>query len=245
MHLTADFSLSRLIKDYIEEIFNIRDVSPENRKKLWKYYFEKLSGGVEKGFTFDDKEMAKSLKMSVAEFSAFKETSFKSALENLLTTDGKLTAWKDFKEQAYQVDADYNQRYLETEYHQTIANAQAAAKWQDFQETKDLYPNLMFITVGDDRVRPEHEVLNGIIMPIDDPFWNSYYPPLDWGCRCSVEPSDAEPKGEIKGGYQPKLEFDNNPGKTGEIFGESAYQQNLTEAEIKEAKENLKDWLTE
>ena len=36
----------------------------------------------------------------------------------------------------------------------------------DFQQNKEIYPNLMFITVGDDRVRPEHEVLNGVIKPL-------------------------------------------------------------------------------
>lgn len=243
--VTADFSLSRLIKEYLDEIFRSRNVSEENRKKLWEYYYNKFSGGLEIGFTYDDQELLKELKMSLAEFSAFKEASFKNLLQNSLIKEDRLISWQEFKKLAYQIDAEYNFRYLEVEYNQTIANAQSAAKWKDFEETKDLYPNLKFLTVGDGRVRPEHEILNGIIKPIDDPFWSSYYPPLDWGCRCSVMQTDEEPEGELKGGFQTKIEFENNPAKTGKIFGETSYKNNLTDAEIILTEERLNKWLEE
>ena len=28
--------------------------------------------------------------------------------------------------------------------------------------------------------------LHGVTLPPDDPFWNEYYPPLGWNCRCTV-----------------------------------------------------------
>ncbi len=45
---------------------------------------------------------------------------------------------------------------------------------------------------------------------------------MDWGCRCDLEQTDEEPT-DIKGGLQLKIEFQNNPGKTGRIFGSSVY----------------------
>lgn len=169
-----------------------------------------------------DEPLAKALKQNIAEFSAFKETSFRKTLEDLLTTDGKLTPKSEFLKQAYKVSGDYNHRWLETEYHQTIANAQSAEKWKDFEANADLYPNLKLVTVRDARVRPEHKVLDGVIRPINDPFWDTHMPPMDWGCRCSVEQTDEEPT-EVKGGIQMKMEFQNNPAKTGKIFNGSAY----------------------
>ena len=60
-----------------------------------------------------------------------------------------------------------------------------AAKWERFAQDGDRY-NLQYRTIGDDRVREEHAGLDGITLPIDDPFWHTYYPPNGWNCRCTV-----------------------------------------------------------
>src|SRR5690606_11243237 len=142
------------------------------------------------------------------------------------------------------VSGDYNAKWLETEYHQTVANANMAAKWKDFENNVDLYPNVKLVSVRDARVRPEHKVLDGTIRPYNDPFWNIYTPPLDWGCRCHVEQTDEEPT-EVKGGIQTKIEFENNPATSGKIFGSSGYESRLNKKEIAEAKENVNKWLEE
>lgn len=237
--------MSRLIERYIEDLFNDKNVSFVNRKALWEYYNDKLSKAVDvgwnNGFEIDDKELVDSLKNSIAEFSAFKETSFKKNLEELLTKDGKLTPKNEFLKDAYKVSGDYNHRWLQTEYHETIAGANMAAKMKDYEQNIDLYPNLKLVSVRDARVRPEHKVLNGTIRPFNDPFWNDHTPPLDWGCRCDLEQTDEEVT-EVKGGIQTKIEFANNPAKTGKIFGGSAYEENLNDEEIKEAKANTEKW---
>lgn len=92
-----------------------------------------------------------------------------------------------------------------------------AEKWERLQETKDLFPNLEFRTVGDDRVRDEHERLNGIIKPIDDDFWSRYYPPLDWRCRCDVV-ATAEDADDKLPEDLPNVKFKGNVGKDKEIF---------------------------
>jgi SPP1 gp7 family putative phage head morphogenesis protein len=43
-----------------------------------------------------------------------------------------------------------------------------------------------YVTVGDDRVREEHEELDGIIRKKDDPIWNTIWAPNGWNCRCQV-----------------------------------------------------------
>lgn len=45
-----------------------------------------------------------------------------------------------------------------------------------------------YVTVGDDRVRDSHAPLDGTTLPKDDPFWQRFYPPNGWNCRCQLIP---------------------------------------------------------
>ncbi len=75
--------------------------------------------------------------------------------------------------------------------------ARAQAKWEEQQKDKDVMPYLMYQTLGDNRVRPSHNALNGKILKIDDPFWKKHYPPWDFGCRCTVIQLDEETAKEL------------------------------------------------
>jgi SPP1 gp7 family putative phage head morphogenesis protein len=68
------------------------------------------------------------------------------------------------------------------------------------QATKDELPYLMYNAMEDDRVRPEHAALDGLVLPVDDPFWAQHTPPWDWGCRCWRTQVSAPEYGRIKAG---------------------------------------------
>ena len=46
--------------------------------------------------------------------------------------------------------------------------------------------NLQYRTQRDEKVRPEHAALDRVTLPMSDPFWEEYYPPNGWNCRCTV-----------------------------------------------------------
>lgn len=54
-----------------------------------------------------------------------------------------------------------------------------------------------YVTVGDDRVRPNHAAMDGVRMPKDAAIWQTWYPPCGWACRCQViaiyEPEELRP----------------------------------------------------
>ena len=219
-------------------MFDERGISDAQKEKLWKYYFNKFIKGVDVGYEPQlenyDPALAHRLKYNVAEFSAFKETSFRKELEGMLTKNGKILPWSKFKEKAFAVSEDYNKRWLKTEYHQTVATANMAGKWKDFEANQDLYPNLEYVDAGDSRVREKHHEWDGTILPINHPWWQTHYPPNDWGCRCNAVQTDAEPIVKIPAG-DAKKGFNNNAGTTGQIFKDPAYKEGLTVKEIDEA----------
>ena len=65
------------------------------------------------------------------------------------------------------------------------ASAEMAGKWESFLRDGDRY-YLQYRTAGDGRVRPEHAALHGVTLPMTDSFWEEFYPPNGWNCRCTV-----------------------------------------------------------
>ncbi|MDR2652063.1 MAG: minor capsid protein [Prevotellaceae bacterium] len=104
----------------------------------------------------------------------------------LLTADtGEVKSFEKFFQDVQKINEAYNRRYLEAEYGFAVHSAQMAVRWNDYEQDGDAY-NLQYRTAGDDRVRADHAALNGTTLPMNDPFWTSYTPPLDWGCRCTI-----------------------------------------------------------
>lgn len=107
------------------------------------------------------------------------------AFPSLLDENGDRKPFEHFLNDVQKIDSTYNSNYLHAEYNFVQASAQMAAKWERFAEDGDRY-NLQYRTAGDGKVRPEHAALNGVTLPPSDPFWEEYYPPNGWNCRCTV-----------------------------------------------------------
>lgn len=107
------------------------------------------------------------------------------AFPSLLDENGNRKPFNQFLNDVQAIDSTYNKAYLSAEYNHAQAAAEMAAKWEDFEEDGDEY-NLQYRTAGDDKVRPEHAALHGVTLPMSDPFWDEYYPPNGWNCRCTV-----------------------------------------------------------
>lgn len=107
------------------------------------------------------------------------------AFPSLIDENGNRKPFEQFLNEVQSIDSTYNSNYLRAEYNFVQASAEMAAKWERFMQDGDRY-YLQYRTAGDDKVRPEHAALNGVTLPPSDPFWEEFYPPNGWNCRCTV-----------------------------------------------------------
>ncbi|MDO4576461.1 MAG: phage minor head protein, partial [Planctomycetia bacterium] len=98
-----------------------------------------------------------------------------------------------------------------------------ASSWHSSQNTPALQSLLWgfeYWAAGDARTRPTHDAQDGVTAEVDSPFWNHWYPPNGYNCRCSAIPLYDEPttKKTPRWDLQPDKGFDFNPGKNGPFF---------------------------
>ncbi|WP_457571296.1 phage head morphogenesis protein [Desulfovulcanus sp.] len=75
---------------------------------------------------------------------------------------------------------------LKTIFNQNVQTAYMAGRYKQMQKTAEKRPYWQYLAVMDSRTRPSHARLHNRIFPADDPFWDSFYPPNGWNCRCHV-----------------------------------------------------------
>lgn len=107
------------------------------------------------------------------------------AFPSLLDENGNRKTFERFLKDVQKIDETYNRNYLRAEYNFVHASAGMAARWEEFARDGDDYL-LQYRTAGDAKVRPEHAALNGVTLPPSDTFWDEYYPPNGWNCRCTA-----------------------------------------------------------
>ncbi|HFG0470804.1 minor capsid protein [Flavobacterium psychrophilum] len=189
---------------------------------------------------YDDERaiLASYLQRNIYAFSAAKSYTQMLHFRNLMIgEDGKLLGYGSFKKAIADQGAMFNDLYLKTEYNNAYNSVIMAHKWETLQTDY-----LEYSTVGDDRVRPEHKLLDKFTALKTDPAWRRIYPPLQWNCRCTVVPGKAINSEKTMTGieaskmikpYVKDTPFDNNVGISKLIFTDNhPYFQNV-KGEIK------------
>lgn len=150
------------------------------------------------------------------------------AFPSMLDENGNKKTFERFLNDVQKINDTYNANYLHAEYNFVQASATMAAKWEQFREDGDQY-YLQYRTAKDGKVRPEHAALDGVTLPPSDSFWDTYYPPNGWNCRCNVvqvrkqkytatEHSEAMSRGEEAMNGQKYNIFRFNSGKQGKAI---------------------------
>jgi hypothetical protein len=74
-------------------------------------------------------------------------------------------------------------RRLQTIYRVNMRSAYQKGQYERTMAS-DLHPYLMYRIGPSVHHREDHVSWDGLILPKDDPFWDSHFPPNGWGCKC-------------------------------------------------------------
>lgn len=215
------------IEDLINRVYGGVVTANALPRDLYEAILDRFTDAIIEGFgdfTTDEAERVfDSLTDHVKDFSFAKVFQEINDFENFIfDADGNKVAFSEFKKVAREIFDIYNVTWLETEYNTAVSATQSAKDFLKYQEDKEALPLLKYQTVGDERVRKSHKKLDGIVKPVDSPFWDEYLPPNDFNCRCMTiqleegeEPETDTTNFEIE---EVRPLFRNNPAKSGEIF---------------------------
>ena len=205
----------------------------------WKLNLETLYQAIEKGtglgygsLNYGERgyELITALRYNAGVFAAFKNHHEQAELiQALAGPDGEPRSFEAFRAEAESIYEQYNKDWLDSEYNTAIGIAQMALKWEDIQANADIFPMLRYEAVQDERTRSSHAKLHGTTLPIEDPFWEEYYPPNGWQCRCTVrqvaQQKEVSPQ-DLPSDKEVPTDFRYNAGKANTLFGEEhAYFQ--------------------
>ena len=77
-------------------------------------------------------------------------------------------------------------RRLKVIYDTNLRTAHSEGQWERIQEAKATLPYLMYDHTPSAHERKEHAAWDGLVLPADDPWWQSHMPVKAWGCKCRV-----------------------------------------------------------
>ena len=199
-------------------------------KALVEFFASEYWKGIEQGYDANlyeldtdtpDYIMLQKLEENVYQFSMAKSyQQLKAISQALMDETGKLRTFTQFRTAAAAINNEFVNQWLQAEYNYAVASAQSASQWVQIQKTKDVLPLLQYKTAGDERVRLQHQELEDVIRPVDDSFWDIYYPPNGWNCRCDVYQLDSGTITPLQNITLPDIKpiFMYNPGKKGFAF---------------------------
>ncbi|MDO8776600.1 MAG: phage minor head protein [Burkholderiaceae bacterium] len=77
-------------------------------------------------------------------------------------------------------------RRLEVIFDTNLATAYSEGQGERIQRNQELFPFLEYVRSASVNPRHTHLAYAGLVLPVNDPFWQSHLPVKEWGCKCTV-----------------------------------------------------------
>lgn len=157
----------------------------------WRAKKITLAGGLGFEYDYDDPAQLTAYEMNLFRFAGVKTLYEAQMLNEMFRLSDSFRVFGDTAEGTLNV---HNRQWLETEYNMAVAVGESAATYARLLKQVDVFPYWCYKTVGDEKVRHSHELLDDIVLPWSHNAWRYIFPPNGWNCRCHVVPRT---KGEV------------------------------------------------
>jgi uncharacterized protein with gpF-like domain len=84
----------------------------------------------------------------------------------------------------------------------SVAYSAGRYQQQTDPDTLSVFPYLRYVASSSLEPRPDHMIWYNLVLPANDPWWATHYPPNDWGCKCGVVSCDDEEAAELSKQYE-------------------------------------------
>lgn len=190
-------------------------------------------------YSIEDDALKTAMEMNLYHFSAAKTL---AEIQELNQIFRESSSFAEFEKRARIVCKTFNSTWARTEYDTAYLAAQSASRYQQLIRKAKVFPYWQYRAIHDKHTRPEHMMLDGVVLPAGDKLWNEIYPPNGWNCRCRVKPLL---KNEFNGSFDEMRErvykfkesdewtrsldggWGINRAKEGLVFGENQFYLNM------------------
>ncbi|MRJ09307.1 hypothetical protein EDL99_10615 [Ornithobacterium rhinotracheale] len=141
------------------------------------------------GIDYDaiDDDFRNVLKKNIWKFSAATTYDECIYLNSVLTRqNGSVRPWHEFRREALKKLKFPLDDSVQVEYNTIITWSMMSSKWQEIQRDKHLFPFVQFKVTMDDQTSEICAPLSNVIVQVDDPFLQYYFPPNHFNCRTDV-----------------------------------------------------------
>jgi hypothetical protein len=189
------------------------------KQQLYDRYFKNLDKGIKLVFKPDATnpqhvDFYYKMQANAHKFAAYKSEYVASALQKAYEQKPN-----DYDKYSKVILQTANSHQI-TEYTTLINRNRTAKQFIGFKERADLFPNLEWLRTLSVTPRELHLHYVGIILPINDPFWQQNQPGNLYNCKCdwrqTNKPITVKPTSVVL----PSKGLEGNPGTTREIFTE-------------------------
>lgn len=218
--------LSKAIQGALKRIYNEKiDPYREIDPGLWKGIVDTIDIAAAEGLGGHPavgRDFREQLLHNDQVFAAFKVHRLQGDMaRRMVDEDGNLKSFERWAEDVKPIADHQCGRWLRTEYDTAVKRASLAADWQQFEDEKDVLPNLRWVPSTAAVPDAFHQSMWNTVLPVDHPFWSGHHPGDRWGCQCSLEATDDPATDVPEADYKTSPGLDNNPGIDAKLFNDS------------------------